>query len=70
MLVDPFQLDLELLGRERYRTQNAESAGPAHCRNYVTAVAEREYRKLDSQLVAYSSPHATFPFLVLLDCDW
>ena len=58
VLVDPLQLDLELLGREADRPQHAETAGLAHRDDDIAAVREREDRKLDAEFVADGSVHA------------
>ena len=58
VLVDPVELDLELLGSEADRTQHAESAGLAHRDDDIAAVREREDRKLDAEFVADGSVHA------------
>ena len=52
MLVDPVQLDLELLGREADGAEHAEAAGLAHGGDDVAAVGEGEDRELDAELVA------------------
>ena len=49
VLVDPVELDLELLGRERERAEHAEPAGLAHRGDDVAAVAEGEDRELDPE---------------------
>ncbi len=58
VLVDPFQLDLELLGGEADRPQHAEATGLAHRDDDIAAVREREDRELDAELVADGSVHA------------
>ena len=58
VLVDPLELDLELLGREADRAQHAETAGLAHRDDDVAAVGEREDRELDAEFVADGSVHA------------
>ena len=57
VLVDPVQLDLELLGREGERAEHAEAAGLAHRGDDVAAVAEGEDRELDAELVADRCTH-------------
>ena len=57
VLVDPVELDLELLGAEAHRAQDAEAAGLAHRHHNVTAVGEREDRELDAELVADRGTH-------------
>ena len=52
MLVDPVQLDLELLGREADGAEDAEAAGLADGGDDVAAVGEGEDRELDAELVA------------------
>ena len=58
VLVDPLQLDLELLGREADSPQHAETTGLAHRDDDIAAVREREDRELDAELVADGSVHA------------
>ena len=57
VLVDPVELDLELLGREGQRAQHAEAPGAAHGRDDVAAVREREDRKLDIELFGDRCTH-------------
>jgi hypothetical protein len=57
VLVDPVQLDLELLGREADGAEHAETTGLGHRDDDVTAVGEREDRELDPQFVADGSAH-------------
>ena len=58
VLVDPVQLDLELLRGEADRAEHAEAAGLAHGDDDVAAVGEREDRELDAELVADGGVHA------------
>ena len=58
VLVDPLQLDLELLGREADGAEHAEAAGLAHRDHDVTAVGEGEDRELDAEVVADGRVHA------------
>ena len=58
VLVDPVQLDLELLGRERQSAEHAEAAGLADRGHDVAAVAEREDRQVDAEHVAHTCLHA------------
>jgi len=51
MLVDPAQLLLKLLGRERHTAENAEPARTRHRGDHVAAVAEGEQREVDAVLV-------------------
>ena len=57
VLVDPVELDLELLGAEAHRAEHAEPAGLAHRDDDVTAVGEGEDRELDAELVADRGAH-------------
>ena len=57
VLVDPVQLDLELVGREADGTEDAEAACLAHGDHDVTAMGEGEDRELDSQLIAEGGVH-------------
>ena len=58
VLVDPVELDLELLGREADRAEHAEAAGLADGDDDVAAVREGEDRELDAELVAEGGVHA------------
>src|SRR5262249_40593674 len=58
VLVDPVQLDLQLLGREAHCAQHAETPGLADCDHDIAAVGEGEDRKLDAKLVANRGVHA------------
>ena len=58
VLVDPVQLDLELLGGEADGAEHAEAAGLAHRDDDVAAVGEGEDRELDAELVAERGVHA------------
>ena len=58
VLVDPVQLDLELLGREADGAEHAEAAGLADGDDDVAAVGEGEDRELDAELVAEGGVHA------------
>ena len=57
VLVDPAQLDLELLGREADRAEHAEAARLRHRDDHVAAVGEREDRELDVEPVAEVGVH-------------
>ncbi len=57
VLVDPVELDLELLGREADRAEHAEAAGLAHGDDDVAAVGEGEDRELDFHALRKSCPH-------------
>ena len=57
VLVDPAQLDLELLGREADRAEHAEAARLRHRDHHVAAVGEREDRELDVEPVAEVGVH-------------
>ena len=50
LVVDPGQLLVELLGRERGRAEHAEAAGVGHRGDDVAAVAEGEEREVDAEL--------------------
>ena len=57
VLVDPVQLDLELLGREADGAEHAEATGLADGDDDVTAVGEGEDRELDAETSRKSSFH-------------
>ena len=57
VLVDPLQLDLELIRRVSDRAEHAEPACLAHGDDDVPAVGEREDRELDVELVADGGVH-------------
>ena len=57
VLVDPVELDLELLGAEADGAEHAEAAGLAHRDDDVAAVGEGEDRELDAELVAEWRAH-------------
>ena len=57
VLVDPVELDLELLGREADGAEHAEAAGLADGGDDVAAVGEGEDRELDAELVAEGGVH-------------
>ena len=59
VLVDPVQLDLELLGAEADRAEHAEAARLAHRRDDVAAVGEGEDRVLDPEHVTELGAHLT-----------
>ena len=58
VLVDPVELDLELLGREADGAEHAEAAGLADRDDDVAAVGEGEDRELDAEVVADGGVHA------------
>ena len=62
VLVDPLQLELELLGRERERAEHADATGVRHRGHDIAAVAEREDRELDPEPLAQFVVHECFPF--------
>ena len=49
VLVDPLELDLELLGREADGAEHAEATGLGHRGDDVAAVREGEDRELDAE---------------------
>jgi hypothetical protein len=57
VLVDPGQLDLQLLGREPHGTEHAETTRLAHGRDHVPAMGESKDRKLDTKLVTKRRVH-------------
>ena len=57
LLVDPVELDLELLGREADGAEHAEAAGLADRDDDVAAVGEGEDRELDAEVVADGRVH-------------
>jgi hypothetical protein len=61
VVVDPFELDFELVGGEADGAQHTEAAGAADCRHHVAAVAEGKDGELDPQLVAEFSTHLRCP---------
>ena len=61
VLVDPVQLELELLGRERERAEHAHAAGVGDRRDHVAAVGEGEDRVLDPEHVGELAVHALAP---------
>ena len=66
VLVDPVQLDLELVGRERQRAEHAEAARLAHRGDDVAAVAEREDRQVDAEHFARTGLHACTSAIVAI----
>ena len=58
MLVDPGELDLELVGAEGQGSEHAVAAGPADRGDDVAAVGEGEERELDAEAVADFGRHA------------
>src|SRR6266540_1445643 len=58
VLVDPVELDLELVVRERQRAEHAETARLADGGHDVAAVAEREDRQVDAEHLARAGLHA------------
>jgi hypothetical protein len=61
VLVDPLELDLELLGREAHRAQHAEATGLAHGRHDVATVGEGEDGEFDAESVAELGVHGDPP---------
>ena len=57
VLVDPVELDLELLRAEGQGAEDAEAAGATHRGDDVAAVAEREDRELESVAIAEVGVH-------------
>ena len=57
VLVDPVQLDLELLGAVGERAQHSVAARLAHGRDDVATVREGEDRELDVETLADRGPH-------------
>ena len=57
VLVDPGELDLELVGAERERAEHPVAAGLADRGDDVAAVREGEERELDAELVADGGAH-------------
>jgi len=58
VVIDPLELDLQLLGREADSPQHAETTGLAHRDDDIAAVREREDRELDAEFVTDGSVHA------------
>src|SRR5690606_37781755 len=61
VLVDPGQLDLELLGAEAHGAEHTEAAGLGDGGHDVAAVGEGEDRELDAELVADGRAHVVSP---------
>jgi hypothetical protein len=59
VLVDPSTLDLELLGREGQRAENAEASGVGDGGDHVAAVAEGENRNIDPEEIAELGAHGS-----------
>ena len=57
VLVDPLQLDLELLGREVQGAEDAHPAGPADRGDDVAAVAEGEDREFQAEVAGELCAH-------------
>ncbi|SLC86937.1 Uncharacterised protein [Mycobacteroides abscessus subsp. massiliense] len=57
VLVDPVQLDLELLRGESDGAQDAEASGLTYRDDNIAAVGEGENRELDAELVADGGVH-------------
>ncbi len=57
VLVDPLQLDFELLGREVQRPEDAHAPGPAHRGDDVATMTEREDREFQAQVAGELSAH-------------
>ncbi|MGX1336818.1 hypothetical protein AB7M73_002078 [Bradyrhizobium japonicum] len=66
MIVDPFQLAFERVGRVHRGTQHAKAAGTADGGNDVAAMAEGEQRELDAQHVTDRRFHGSLPAAVAL----
>jgi len=61
LLLDPLKLNFELLWRERDRAEDAEAARLADLRDHIAAMAERENRKVDAQLLRDGGFHGASP---------
>ena len=57
VLVDPLQLDLELLRGEVERAEDAHAAGPADRGDHIATVAEREDRKFEAEVPGELGAH-------------
>jgi hypothetical protein len=70
VIVDPFQFLLDRFRRMRGRAQHPKTAGAAHGRHHVAAMAESQQRKFNSQHVAdrrfHGCTHSLRQLLVLL----
>src|SRR6266567_2052822 len=66
VLVDPVQLELQLLGTERQRTQDAHATCPADRGGDITTVREGEDRKLDAEHLTQPVLHSFTPELELV----
>ena len=60
VLVDPLELDFELVRWETHGAQHAEAAGTADRRHDVAAVTEGKDGELDPQLVTQFGTHVCF----------
>jgi hypothetical protein len=58
VLVNPIELDLELLRREADGAEHAETTRLADSDHDIAAVGEGEDRELDAEFVAYRGVHA------------
>ena len=67
MLVDPLELDLELLGGERERAEHAQTPGAAHGGDDVATVTECEDRDVDPEEITYPRPHLLAPLYETLN---
>ena len=61
VIVDPVELDLELLRREGERPEHTEASGTAHGSDDVTTMREGEQRDVDVELVADGRAHGAPP---------
>ena len=57
VVVDPGELDLELVGAEGEGAEHAVATGPAHLGDDVAAVGEGEERELDAEAVTDLGAH-------------
>ena len=60
VFIDPGELHLELLGRERKRAEDAHAAGIGHCGHHVAAMRESENRVFDPEHFGQRVFHAWF----------
>ena len=63
LVLDPVEVDLELLGGVGHRPEHAEAPGLGHRGHHVAAVAEGEDRELDAEQFGDGGVHGLF-FLV------
>ena len=63
VLVDPVELDLQLIGVKTHGAEHAETTAVGNRCHYVPAVGEREHRKVDTQFLRQCCLHE-FPLFL------